>query len=356
MLMQAALDAIAHQGHTWPNPCVGCALADAAGNLLAAACSATPDGRPHAETVALRHAPNPYAAYVTLEPCNNASTNKPTSCTDALLAAGIRELHVGVADPDPRMMGKSLAKFRAAGVKVFVGEQRHACYHQHRGHITRAQLQRPYVTLKMAHSRDGFIARTGERTPISSEASWQHTYAIRGKMDAVMIGASTALTDDPQLTARGLGPNPVRIVVDTNARLPASSTLARTAHETPVWLLAAKPAPHLEQLGVRVIQCPLHDDKIDLRAALRQLAKEGLTHILVEGGNQLAQSLLAYAVVDEIIFIEGAMTLGQGVPLPTPRGMLQRDEQTIGPDTWRTYDSIASLHARDDLFDLMETL
>lgn len=192
-------------------------------------------------------------------------------------------------------------------------------------------MARPKVTLQLAHSNDGYIARPGARTKLSCEQTWQRVYDIRAKMDAVMIGIQTALTDNPTLKF-----SKRRIIVDTNARLPETSTLAQTARDAPVWLLTSKPASHLEALGVRVIQCPTIDEHIDLKSALAQL---DLTHILCEGGAQLAQSLNNLRLIDHLTLIESDIGLGNGVPLPFLTHFTPISEETVGTDTWRNFDA-----------------
>lgn len=344
--MTAALAAGSQfRGHTWPNPAVGCVLVDPKTNdIIATGCTQS-GGRPHAEIDALTKAgarARGAIAYVTLEPCNHVSPTKPLSCCDGLIAAGVSCVVVGMPDPDKRMMGKSIQKLRAAGIDV-IGTGFEDSFAAHLGYYTRQLLGRPRVTLKLAHSRDGKIGLPGERTRVSGDESWQRNFEERSRVDAVMVGIGTALTDDPQLTDRrdGITRQPIRIVVDTHARLPLTSKLIQGLATAPVWILCAPNADttNLENAGVRIVHCSAPNGKIDMTAALQILGDIGLTHILAEGGAMLAGDLLKNNLVDEALIVEGPHDIGAtGIPMPQIR-MTLRDTQKIGRDTWRIYDS-----------------
>jgi diaminohydroxyphosphoribosylaminopyrimidine deaminase/5-amino-6-(5-phosphoribosylamino)uracil reductase len=188
----------------------------------------------------------------------------------------------------------------------------------------------------MAHSADGFIGRKGIRTPMTSDAGWKRVYADRAKADAVMIGIETANTDNPGLTSHGAGRDPVRIVIDTHARLDPASRMAQTARDIPTWVITVKDnAPALEALGVHVITAPALDGHIDLDAAL---AKLDVGTIICEGGARLAQSLNTYGLIDELILIEATqVVLGEGIPLPVLTNFTPVSEEQISTDTWRSY-------------------
>lgn len=360
--MKAALAAIhATRGHTWPNPTVGCVLVDPATDAVIASASTSKGGRPHAEMSALQLA-GPRArgchAYVTLEPCNHETPAKPCSCTRGLLEAGIAAVFIALPDPDPRMMGHSIAQLRGAGVAVHVGLCARDAYHAIRGHMTRLEHARPYITLKLAHSRDGYLGLPATRTPVSCDASWQRTYIQRGKVDAVMVGIGTALADDPKLTDRRHGPQhqPVRVVLDTRRRLPLVSALVQTARETPVWLVTqSEDASAHEAAGVRILRV---QNTRDLHAVMAALYEAGLGHVLCEGGAMLAKALLADGMVDEALMIEGVSELGaNGIPCPRmPQNMRLRTTETIGVDTWRIYDSEMSLKSETAFYDAARVL
>ena len=364
-VMRAALAAgRTHRGHTWPNPSVGCILIDPKTNAVIAQGCTQPGGRPHAEIDALNKAgerARGAIAYITLEPCNHTSPGKPVSCCDALANAGVAAVVMAIPDPDPRMAGRSLLQLRARAIETHIDLEADAAHHAHIGFITRLALGRPRVTLKLAHSRDSMLGLPGTRTTISSPQSWQRTFLQRSKVDAVMVGLGTVLADDPELTDRrdGITANPIRIIIDTHARTPLTSKLVRTLAQVPTWIVCSEDADStaLEQAGLRIIPCPVSNGKIDMDAALQTLGKIGLTHILCEGGATLAKDLLLQGLVDEALIMQGANDIGAGgIPMPAINLVL-RNEEKIGADIWRMYDSQGVLDSTRAFFsDLQKIL
>lgn len=349
--MQLALaEARRALGTTWPNPAVGCVIA-AEGRILAAARTA-PGGRPHAETQALAEAGAAAAgatAYVTLEPCAHHGQTPP--CAEALIAARIGRAVVAVTDPDPRTDGAGLAKLRAAGIAVELGEGQAEAEEILGGFFTRLRLGRPRVTLKLAATLDGRIAtHAGEARWITGGLARRHGHALRAVHDAVMVGVGTVLADDPELTCRlpGAAPRPaVRVVADSHLRTPLVSRLAATAAVAPVWLLhrdGADPArlAALAGAGLRPIACAAGGVGVDPAAALAALGAAGLTSVLVEGGAQLAASLLRAGLVDRIAWYGAPAVMGgDGWPAVQPIGTAALAElrrfrplanRALGPD------------------------
>lgn len=348
-LKTALLEGARFRGHTWPNPAVGCVIVNPENNTVIGTGQTQIGGRPHAEIVALNNA-GPHArgahAYITLEPCNHSHPDKPLSCTDALIQSDISRVILGLPDPDPRMCGQSIQYLRENGITVdIIDTLKPDMINAHLGYVTRLKTGRPHIRLKMAHSPDGFITTPGTRVNISSDASWQKVYKLRGESDAVLIGISTAIIDDPRLTDRQTNKQnalqPIRIVVDTLGQLPLSSRLMQGINEAPVWILTAPHAntAHLRNAGARIIPCPAMGEYIDMHAAMKILGEIGLTSIFAEGGAAMAGTLLKSNLVDDAIIIEGTINLGiGGIPLP-PMPLPLTTQETIGPDTWRYYES-----------------
>lgn len=310
-------------GRSWPNPTVGAALLR--GGRVIGVGATRPPGGPHAEIVALDAARRRYGAaalrgvtlVVTLEPCSFTGRTPP--CTDAIVAAGIGRVLVGVRDPDPRSSGRGLRALRAAGVTVEVGLLAEACAEQHRGFFSRVERGRPWVALKLAATLDGRIATArGESRWISGPAARARVHALRAACDAIAVGAETARADDPELTARRNGRvvhRPVRVVFDGALALPTASRLVRAPDPGRTWVLASRAAPArrrraLEARGVRVLGVPLRGAHLDLRRALERLGREGLTSLLVEGGGGLAAALLRAGLVDELHWFAAPAWLG----------------------------------------------
>ena len=305
-------------GNTWPNPSVGCVIVNH-GRVVGRAVTA-PGGRPHAEPAALDMAgtsARDATVYVTLEPCCHWGRTPP--CTDALIGAGVARVVIATRDPDPRVDGAGVARLRAAGVAVDEGVLQKDADDLAAGFRSRVRQGRPLVTLKLASTLDGRIAaRSGESRWITGEAARRAAHALRGRHDAVMVGVGTVLADDPELTCRlpGYRTNPVvRIVADSHLRMSLTSTLAVTAATVPTWVLIRDGTDRdrrhaFADAGVTLIEVAKGETGVDPAAALAALADAGLTRILVEGGAQLAASLLRANLVDRVAWFHAPAVMG----------------------------------------------
>lgn len=314
-------------GRTWPNPSVGAVVVaggPGAGRIVGTGVTA-PGGRPHGEPLALEEAgaaARGASLYVTLEPCAHHGRTPP--CTDAIVAAGITRVVSAMEDPDPRVAGRGHARLRAAGVAVETGLLREEALRDHRGHVCRVTLGRPGIHLKLARTRDGYAASGAERLRITGAVAEGAVHLWRAQADAILIGLGTARTDDPSLTVRLPGleaRSPLRVVLDSQLRLPPSSVLARGARDVPTLVVAAHNAPAhakrmLEALGVEVVRVAGDAaGRVDLPAALTMLAARGITRLCSEGGPRLADALAEADLVDACTLITGPAELG-------PRGGL----------------------------------
>ena len=339
-------------GRVWPNPAVGCVIVDPAGHVVGRGWTQD-GGRPHAETEALRAAgakARGATAYASLEPCSHHGNTGP--CAQALIDAGVARVVSAVEDPNPRVSGAGHAMLKAAGVALRTNLLARQAEDVNSGFFSRLKRGRPHVTLKLATTLDGKIALpAGESRWITGDRARAHVHLLRARHDAVMIGIGSALADDPELTCRLPGVDAsrlVRIVADTKARLPATSKLARSAASQPVWLLTSPTADTavLRQTGVKCIAVPQTQSGIDLSAALKALAVEGLTHVLVEGGAALAASLLKAKLVDRLLWYRAPSVMGDGVAAVASLGLTGlgdmprfRHEETIrlGEDVLESY-------------------
>jgi diaminohydroxyphosphoribosylaminopyrimidine deaminase / 5-amino-6-(5-phosphoribosylamino)uracil reductase len=332
-------------GCVWPNPSVGCVIVQ--GGRIVGRGVTQPGGRPHAERVALAQAGDAArgaTAYVTLEPCAHHGQTPP--CADALIAAGVARVVTALTDPDPRVAGRGHAALRAAGIAVTEGVLADRARDVTAGFLKRVTQGLPFLTLKLAATLDGRTATaSGESRWITGQDARRVVHAMRLNHDAVLIGAGTAVADDPDLTARDIGAShqPVRIVMDGTLRTPMASRLARTARETPVWMIHGAAATQAAKdawvsAGARLIHAT------DAVTALQVLAGAGLTRVLCEGGATLAASLLQAGLVDELaLFTAGAAIGSDGHPAlgllnltalkDAPR-MTLRDLRRVGGDTF----------------------
>jgi diaminohydroxyphosphoribosylaminopyrimidine deaminase/5-amino-6-(5-phosphoribosylamino)uracil reductase len=201
---------------------------------------------------------------------------------------------------------------------VRVGVLEAACREQHRGFLSRLERGRPFVTLKLAASLDGRIATArGESRWITGERARAHVHRLRQRSDAVMVGSGSALADDPALTARRgarVVHRPVRVLVDSRLRVPASARLYR-ADVARTWVLCGRAAPRrrrraIEAIGAHVLEVPMGRGGLRLDRALERLSAEGLGTLLVEGGGGLAAALMRDGLVDELMWFAAPLLLG----------------------------------------------
>jgi diaminohydroxyphosphoribosylaminopyrimidine deaminase/5-amino-6-(5-phosphoribosylamino)uracil reductase len=311
-----------------PNPMVGAVVVDAAGAPAGEGWHGGA-GTPHAEVHALLAAAaraRGGTLYVTLEPCSHKGRTPP--CTEAIIDAGVARVVAAVRDPNPMVDGTGLARLRQAGVRVEVGLESEAAGRLIEAFATAVTTGMPFVTLKLAMSLDGrAAARDGTSRWITGEASRRDVHRLRAEHDAVMVGAGTAIADDPSLTVRmvdDLGRQPIRIVVDGTGRVPARGRLFDG--EAPLWILTGS-AAHSEAFeaweaaGARVWTVP-GDSPVDLRAGLAGWANDAdrpLRSILIEGGPTLAWSAVREGLVDRLVVYVAPILIG-GVDAPAVLG------------------------------------
>jgi len=344
-------------GRNWPNPSVGCVIVQ--DGRIGGRGWTQPGGRPHAETEALRRAGEQArgaTAYVSFEPCAHHGETPP--CAEALIKAGVARVVVACPDPDPRVSGRGVAMLRAAGVEVVEDVLRGEAEHLNRGFLTRVIEGRPMMTLKVAASLDGRVATaSGHSKWITGPAARGLGHMLRADHDAIAVGSGTVKTDNPSLTCRlpGMtGRSPVRIVFSSSGEIEMASHLVETARLTPTWVVATTKAIKkrrggLEAAGVEVIE--VEDGggaRLDLREALAELAKRGVTRLLLEGGPRLATACLRAGVVDRIAWFAAPTLLGgDALPAIEALGVDHLDDRlhltcvdtvVAGPDMLQVFD------------------
>ena len=305
------------RGTASPNPMVGAVLVRD-GRVVGEGFHRAP-GQPHAEALALAAAGAAAAGatcYVTLEPCAHHGRTPP--CADALVAAGVARVVAAVSDPDPRVDGAGLARLRAAGVAVSVGAGAEAAATQNAAYLTHRRLGRPRVTLKAAASLDGKVAAPdGTSKWITGPAARADAHRLRAEADAVMVGAGTALADDPRLTVRlpgWTGRQPLRVLVDAAGRVGAGGHLF-DGDATLVATTPAAPAAAVEAwkaAGAEVLECdPAPDGSgVDLHHLTRALGERGVLELMVEGGPRLQASLWAAGLADRLVWYLAPLAIG----------------------------------------------
>jgi diaminohydroxyphosphoribosylaminopyrimidine deaminase / 5-amino-6-(5-phosphoribosylamino)uracil reductase len=346
--MARALELARHGLYTTdPNPRVGCVLARD-GEVVGEGWHEYAGG-PHAEVQALRDAGGRAAgatAYVTLEPCRHHGRTPP--CTDALIEAGIRRIIAAMPDPDPRTAGEGLAQLRAAGIAVESGLFAAEAEALNPGFVSRHRRGRPFVRCKLGMTLDGRVAAaSGESRWITAAAARRDVQRLRARSSAIMTGIGTVLADDPALTVRaeelfavdgnaGIDRSrlrrPLRVIVDSRLRLPAS---ARMLAQPGLVVIAT--AAECERAGLPgregvEIRCfaANGDGRVDLAALLAFLAGRHVNELLLEAGPTLSGAMVAAGLVDELVIYLAPKMLGDSA-----RGLftlpgLERLDQAIG--------------------------
>lgn len=334
--MQLAIDlARQGEGRTCPNPPVGAIVIN--DGLVVGEGFHPAAGQPHAEVYALREADDKACGatmYVTLEPCNHHGRTGP--CTEAIIDAGITRVVVGTGDPNPEVAGRGINRLREEGIEVTVGVLERECRSLIAPFAKHVSTGLPYVTLKMAMTLDGRTATsTGDSKWISNEKSRLHVHHMRDRCDAIMVGVGTVLVDDPQLTTRlpDGGRDPVRIIVDSKLRIPASARVLAIDSTAPTIVATTSTAERdkiseLESVGAEIIIVPDTEGSVDLPALMQALGKRDIQSILLEGGARLAAAALRVQMVDRVaVFIAPRLLAGSdGAGLFAGAGFLSMDE------------------------------
>jgi diaminohydroxyphosphoribosylaminopyrimidine deaminase/5-amino-6-(5-phosphoribosylamino)uracil reductase len=322
-------------GRTHPNPCVG-ALVVKDGKVVGRGHHAQA-GAAHAEVVALAEAGALSAGadlYTTLEPCDHWGRTPP--CSRAILDAGVARVVAASADPNPLVDGKGLARLRTAGVEVWTGVLHAEAEALNRPFFKSMRTGLPYLTLKVAATLDGKLAAaSGDSKWVTGEAARAEVHQLRSQVDAVLVGGGTVRQDDPALTARlpdGNGHQPLRVLLDTEGRLPLTARVFQQADPQRTVVVSAEDsslaaAARLLSTGARVWGVPRASFGLELTAVLRRLVEDGALHVLVEGGARLFASLLAARLPDELVLYLAPKLLGEdGLSWLGPLGLSRMGE------------------------------
>jgi diaminohydroxyphosphoribosylaminopyrimidine deaminase / 5-amino-6-(5-phosphoribosylamino)uracil reductase len=306
-------------GQVSPNPAVGAVIVK--DDEVVGQGYTQPPGSAHAEVIALKQASdkaNGAVMYVTLEPCCHYGRTPP--CTQAIIAAGIKEIHAAMIDPNPIVAGKGLKELEKEGIKVFIGELADEASEIIEAYTKFITTGKPFVTVKYAVSLDGKIAtRSGDSKWISGDESRRHVHHLRYTSDAIMVGVNTVITDDPQLTARcnyrggNVKKQPLRVIVDATGRTPVK---ARVFNGPGKVLLAVgdKVSPSQKEdytkLGADILELPVKRGLVGLEELLLELGKRQLTSVLVEGGASLLGSFFDNGLVDKVMVFIAPIIIG----------------------------------------------
>ncbi len=316
------------KGYVSPNPMVGCVIVDAKGDKIAEGYHKK-FGGPHAEVNAIKSLKNKdklkdATLYVTLEPCSH--TGKTPPCADMLAKLPIKKVIVAMKDPNPKVNGNGIRILKNAGLDVEVGVMQKEAEKLNEFFIHHQNFGRPFITLKIAQTADGFLAAAdGDSQWISGKLARKRVHEWRAENDAVMVGRTTAISDNPSLTVRhASGRQPQRIVIDGPFELPRELNLFSDKYEEKTTILTWNKErskevadPMLKVLSQNyfrgeVIQTSKKDGHVDLREAFKLLSKKGIASILVEGGQQLSSALIEQGLVDKLCVFIAPKLLGAG--------------------------------------------
>ena len=311
-------------GAVSPNPMVGAVVLQG-DDVVGEGWYRGPKGKPHAEIVALRQAQEAaHGATVvcTLEPCDHFASTPP--CTRALIDAGVARVVVAATDPNPVVDGRGFARLREAGIEVETGVLEPEAMQLNVAFERHVTTGAPYVVLKMATSLDGKTAATdGTSRWITGEAARADLHHLRAWSDAIVVGAATAIADDPALTVRGpdavTARQPLRVVVDSAGRVPPTLQLFDSAAPTLVATTNRAPGGRKSEwahAGADVVVLDRDaDGRVSLRSLVEDLGKRDVQGLVIEGGATLAWSEVSEALIDRVVvYIAPLLVGGSGAP------------------------------------------
>ncbi len=306
-------------GQVSPNPAVGAVIVKD-GEVVGQGYT-QPPGLDHAEIVALKQAGERARGgvmYISLEPCCHHGRTPP--CTQAIIAAGIVEVHVAALDVNPVVLGRGKEELEEAGIKVYVGEHEVEAKQLNEAYAKFITMGTPFITVKFAMSLDGKIAtRSGDSKWISGELARKRVHNLRYTADAVMTGVNTVLTDDPRLTTRCCGSGgmlkkqPTRVIVDSKGRTPLNAQVFTEPGKAIVVLgrlARAEQRESFAQVGAELLELPSPEGWVDLERLLRMLGERQVISVLVEGGGILFGSLFDGGLVDKVVAFIAPIIIG----------------------------------------------
>lgn len=302
--MQRALDlAIKGEGNTSPNPLVGCVIVK--NDKIIGEGYHEKYGELHAERNALKNCSESAEGatmYVTLEPC--AHQGKTPPCTDAIIENKIKKVVIGTIDTNPIVSGKGIKILQEAGIEVEVGVLEDKCKEINEIFFKFTTTDRPFVALKYAMTLDGKIAcYTGDSQWITNEKSREYVHKLRNKYSAIMVGVNTVIVDDPMLNCRIEGGcNPVRVICDSNLRIPIDSKIVKTAKDIRTIVACTRnDSSKVDLLLNNNVEILVTSGKtVNLEEVLQYLAKNNIDSIFVEGGGVLQSSFIREGIVDRV--------------------------------------------------------
>lgn len=303
------------KGHVSPNPLVGCVIVKR-GKIIGKGYHRE-FGGDHAEVIALKKAgkkANNSTLYVTLEPCSHWGKTPP--CTEKIVEAGVREVIIGMYDPNPLVEGFREVKFR--GLKSKIGILSKESEKLNEFYVKYMKTKKPFVILKVAMTMDGKVAtKTGDSKYITSNEARKRVHKLRSEVDAILVGINTVKKDNPKLTPRLIkGRDPMKVVVDSSLNMPLKCNLMKNPSK--LIIATTKKAPkktmnRFYQKGVNVIVCKTDKGRVDLKDLMKELGKRDISSLMIEGGPTLNSSVIKQKIADKLLIFTAPKIVGKGM-------------------------------------------
>ncbi len=316
------------KGQVSPNPLVGCIIVKR-GKIVGRGYHKK-FGQEHAEMMALKGAGKKAVnatMYCSLEPCSHWGKTPP--CTESIVESGIREVVIGIEDPNPLVEGFRELKFR--GIKTKIGIQRQHAKKLNEAYLRYAKSKKPFVILKVAMSLDGKIATsTGDSKYITSRDARKFVHEMRNDVDAIMVGINTVLRDNPQLNARLVrGNNPIKVIVDSTLKISERSKVLKGPSKVIIATTNKAPKKKIDKLhhkGIKVIVVNSKAGMVDLKELMKELGKNQITSVMIEGGSHLNASAIKEKIVDKILIFTAPKIIGNGLGAISNLGIKKIDK------------------------------
>ena len=299
-------------GQTAPNPSVGCVIVK--NDAIISTARTQNGGRPHAEHIAIDNAREDLTGasiYITLEPCC-VSSHAKVACVEKIIKAKLGKVVISAIDPNPAISGRSIGILQKAGLEVKTGVLEEKCEELIKGFKKRILTNIPLVTLKLAMSIDGKIAlKNGKSKWITTEKQRLLGHKLRARNDAILTGIGTVIADDPLLTCRlpGIKHNPVRIILDTDFKIPEHSQIIKTSTDIRTIIFTAKevnnPYKNIEIIKIKGVKSGLC-----LSEVLKKIGDLGINNLLVESGQRVNTSFIKEKLVDKVVVFQANKFIG----------------------------------------------
>ena len=303
------------KGYVSPNPLVGCVIVKR-GKIVGKG-HHKKYGEEHAEINALRAAgkkANNATMYVNIEPCSHWGKTSP--CTEKIVEAGIREVIVGMEDPNPLVDGYKELKFR--GLKTRIGIRKEEAQKLNEAYSKYMKTKKPFVILKLAMSLDGKIATsTGDSKYITGTEARRYVHQLRNDVDAVMVGINTIIRDNPLLDSRLVkGKNPIKVIVDSGLKMPERANALKEPSKVIIATTSKAQRGKVDKLqhkGIRVMVLKPKKGLVDLNELVKELGKSEIASVMIEGGAELSGNAIKEGIIDKVLIFTAPKIIGNGL-------------------------------------------